>query len=149
MPDFELADSDARPIDPIVPKFREWVILRAQVTEMTTRMNRLRDTVSQAVENRGYADHKGSQYIDLPFAVVVGDTSYSRIKRERRVSIIADDEAAERITRKKGCYDRAFPPVRHLDVDELYVLYQEDVLSQDELDEILTPRETFAFKGMA
>jgi hypothetical protein len=119
MPDFELADSDARPIDPIVPKFREWVILRAQVTEMTTRMNRLRDTVSQAVENRGYADHKGSQYIDLPFA------------------------------RKKGCYDRAFPPVRHLDVDELYVLYQEDVLSQDELDEILTPRETFAFKGMA
>lgn len=139
----------ARPIDPIVPRFREWAMLRAQVTELTTQMNRLRDDVSRAVESRGYRDHKGSQYIDLPFPIVIGDTAYQRIKRERRVSVVADDETAERITRAKGCYDRAFPPVRSLDPDELYVLYQEDVLSQQDMDQIFTPRESFAFKGIS
>lgn len=144
-----MTEQDARPIDPIIPQFREWAVLRAKVTEMTTRMNKLRDDVAQAVESRGYVDHKGSQFIDLPFPVVVGDASYTRIKRERRVSVVADDAAAERITRAKGCYERAFPPVRSLDPDELYVMYQENVLTQQEMDEIFTPRESFAFKGLA
>lgn len=140
---------DARPIDPVIPKFREWAVLKGRVALLTTAMNKLRDEVSRAVESRGYADHKGSQYIDFPFGIVVGDTTYTRVKRERRVSVVADDELAEKICREKGVYDRAFPPVRALDVDELYVMYQEEILTQEELDSILTPRESFAFKGVS
>jgi hypothetical protein len=142
-------DSGPVPVDPVIPVFREWMILRAQYADVATRMNRARDQVAEAVEQRGYRDHKGNQFLDLPFPLSVGENTYSRIKRERRVSVVADEDVAERITRAKGVYDRAFPPIRSLDTEELYVLYQEDALTQADLDEILAPRETYAFKGSA
>ncbi|MGW3860275.1 hypothetical protein ACWEDZ_02155 [Streptomyces sp. NPDC005047] len=138
------------PFDPVIPIFREWAVLKSQVTEDTSRLNKLRDKVAAAVESRGYTDHKGSQFLDLPFPIPAGDGEYVRIKRERRVSITADPDVAERITKSKGeaIYRRAFPPVPTLDADELYVLLQEGHLSEEEMDEILTQRETFAFRGL-
>jgi len=138
------------PFDPIIPVFREWAVLKAQVTEDTSRLNKLRDRVAAAVEQRGYVDHKGSQYLDLPFPIPAGESEYTRIKRERRVSISADEEAAERILKAKGeaLYRRAFPPVPTLDPDELYVLLQEGHLTEAEMDEILVQKETFAFRGL-
>ncbi|MFF8283363.1 hypothetical protein ACF06W_11640 [Streptomyces albus] len=149
-PSSEETDSEPGPIpfDPVVPTFREWAVLKAQQTELTTRMNRLRDKVIEAVRTRGYADHKGSQYIDLPFPIPVGDAEYVRIKRERRVSVVADIEAAERITRAAGVYDRAFPPLPTLDADELYVLLQEGRLSEEEMDQIMVQKESWAFRGL-
>ncbi|MGW1261163.1 hypothetical protein ACWD7Y_04280 [Streptomyces drozdowiczii] len=125
-------------------------MLKAQQTDLTTRMNKLRDKVASAVQARGYADHKGSQYIDLPFPIPVGDSEYIRIKRERRVSIVADLEAAERITRQAGeeIWRRAFPPVPTLDADELYVLLQEGHLTEEDMDQIMVQKETFAFRGL-
>lgn len=140
----------AIPFDPVIPVFREWAALKAQVTEETSRLNKLRDKVAAAVEQRGYIDHKGSQYLDLPFPIPAGDNEYVRIKRERRVSVVADTDAAERITRAKGehIYRRAFPPVPTLDADELYVLLQEGHLTEEEMDQILVQRETYAFRGL-
>lgn len=138
------------PFDPVIPVFREWAVLKAQVTEETSRLNKLRDKVASAVEQRGYIDHKGSQYLDLPFPIPAGDNEYIRIKRERRVSIVADEQAAERILKAKSdaLYKRAFPPVPTLDADELYVLLQEGHLTEAEMDEILVQKETFAFRGL-
>ncbi|MEW1922289.1 hypothetical protein [Streptomyces sp. NPDC088360] len=145
-------ESEPRPVpfDPVIPTFREWAVLKAQQTELTSRMNKLRDKVAAAVQTRGYADHKGSQYIDLPFPIPVGDSEYVRIKRERRVSIVADLEAAERITKARGehVWRRAFPPVPTLDADELYVLLQEGALSEEDMDQIMVQRESFAFRGL-
>lgn len=145
-------ESEPRPVpfDPVIPTFREWAMLKAQQTDLTTRMNKLRDKVAAAVQARGYADHKGSQYIDLPFPIPVGDSEYVRIKRERRVSIVADLEAAERITKAHGeqIYRRAFPPVPTLDADELYVMLQEGVLTEEDMDQIMVQKESFAFRGL-
>ncbi|MEV6310013.1 hypothetical protein AB0M10_15610 [Streptomyces sp. NPDC051840] len=136
--------------DPVIVTFREWAILKSQQTALTSRMNKLRDQVAQAVQQRGYADHNGSQFIDLPFPIPVGETEYVRIKRERRVSIVADLEAAERVTRARGTqvYQRAFPPVPTLDADELYVLLQEGLLTEEDMDQIMVQKETFAFRGL-
>ncbi|MFH9731898.1 hypothetical protein [Streptomyces sp. NPDC017260] len=141
----------AIPYDPVIPIFREWAALKAQVTDETSRLNKLRDKVAAAVEKRGYTDHKGSQFLDLPFPIAAGESEYVRIKRERRVSVVADTDAAERITKSKGenIYRRAFPPVPTLDADELYVLLQEGHLTEDEMDEILVQKETFAFRGLS
>ncbi|MFV0135470.1 hypothetical protein ACLGIH_20000 [Streptomyces sp. HMX87] len=138
------------PFDPVIPLFREWAVLKAQVTDQTSRLNKLRDKVAAAVEQRGYTDHKGSQYLDLPFPIPAGDNEYIRIKRERRVSISADEEVAERILKDKGeaLYRRAFPPVPTLDADELYVLLQEGHLTEEEMDRIFVQKETYAFRGL-
>lgn len=147
---FEPLEDAPVDFDPIIPTFREWALLKSKSVSLTMQLNRLRDRISSAVEERGYKDQKGSQYIDLPFPILTEDGEYNRIKRERRVSIIADPDAAERITRAKGeeIWARAFPPVPTLDCDELYVLLQEGILDEKEMDEILLQKESFAFKGL-
>lgn len=139
-----------QPFDPIVPIFRQWAQLKHEVTARTTAMNKLRDRVVEAVKQRGYKDHKGSAYIDLPFPLPVGDSEYIRIKHERRVSIVADEEAAERITRDKGpaVYERAFPMKRTFDADEVYVLLQEGLLEEEDMDQIMVQKESYAFRGL-
>lgn len=143
-------ETPAVPFDPVIPLFREWAVLKTQITTETTRLNKLRDKVAAAVEQRGYTDHKGSQFLDLPFPIPAGDNEYIRIKRERRVSISADEEAAEKILKAKdeALYRRAFPLVPTLDPDELYVLLQEGHLTEEEMDRILVQRETYAFRGL-
>ncbi|MFE5853229.1 hypothetical protein ACFQ61_08405 [Streptomyces sp. NPDC056500] len=138
------------PLDPVIPTFREWALLKAENTKLTTRMNKLRDEISLAIQRRGYRDHKGSQFIDLPFPITVEGGEYIRIKRERRVSIVADIEAAERITRARSesVYARAFPPVPTLNADELYVLLQEGELTAEEMDQIMVQKESYAFRGL-
>jgi hypothetical protein len=151
-PESDVHDSPAPvPIDPIVPLFREWAMLKAEADALTTRRNKLRDRCAAAVAERGYADHKGSQYLDLPWPIEAGGVSYLRIKRERRVTTVPDAEVAESVTRSKGdeIYRRVFPLVPCLDPDELYVLLQEGVLTEDDMDAIFVQHESFAFKGMA
>lgn len=134
--------------DPIIPVFREWAILKHRTDTMIREQNKLRDQVANAVEERGYADHKGSQYIDLPFPIPVGDIEYTRIKRECRTSITADHEIAERVTRERGVFERAFVLVPTLQPDELYVLLQEGALTEGDMDAIFVKRKTFAFRGL-
>lgn len=134
--------------DPIIPVFREWATLKHRTDSMIREQNKLRDQVVSAVEERGYADHKGSQYIDLPFPLPVGDVEYLRIKRECRTSISADADIAERITRERGVYERAFVLVPTLQPDELYVLLQEGALTEQDMDEIFVKKLTYAFRGL-
>jgi hypothetical protein len=147
---------DPVPIDPVVPLFREWALLKARTTQLSAERDKLRDRIAKAVEERGYTDHKGSQLLDLPFPLQVGDTTYTRIKRERRVSVVPDVDAAEAICHNVGIengvgdeyYERAFPLVRQLDVEMLYVLLQEGVLDEEDMDTIFVEHETYAFRGL-
>jgi hypothetical protein len=133
--------------DPIIPLFREWAMLKHRVEEDSHELAILRDECIAAVEARGERDHKGSQYISLPFAI--GPQEFTRIKRERRVSEKTDEEVAELITRAKGVYEKCFPLIPTLDQDELYVQYQLGVLSEEDLSAIFVQVESFSFKPMA
>ncbi|KJK56216.1 hypothetical protein [Saccharothrix sp. ST-888] len=143
-------DSDDRaelPFDPILPSVRRWAMLKRETERIGAERDKLRDTIARAVIERGYRDHKGSQYLDLPMEI----EGLTRIKRERRVTVTADSSVAEEITRSKGeeIYRRAFPPVPTLDTEELYVLLQEGVLTESDMDTIFVQRESFAFKGVS
>jgi hypothetical protein len=139
------------PVDPIIPVFRQWAMLKAEIEISMRVRDKLRDRVVKAVEERGYRDHKGSQYIDLPFELEVGGYKYQRIKRERRVSISPDVDRAEEIIGSKGeeFLRRAFPMRPVFDPDELYVLLQEGVLTESDMDAIFVQHESYAFKGLA
>lgn len=139
------------PFDPVIPLFREWAALKPEAERIIARRNELRDKVARAVEERGYRDHKGSQYMDLPYAIQAGGINYLRIKRERRVTISPDIDRAEEITRAKGeeVYARVFPMRPAFDPDELFVLLQEGIIAEDDMDAIFVQHESYAFKGMA
>lgn len=144
-------ESHPVPFDPIIPVFRQWAVLKGQIEASMRIRNKLRDRIITAVEERGYRDHKGSQYLDLPHELQIGDTSYQRIKRERRVSIIPDVGRAQEILAEKGeeFLARVFPLRPAFDPDELYVLLQEGVISESDMDDIFVKHESFAFKGLA
>jgi hypothetical protein len=59
-----------------------------------------------------------------------------------------DAEKAEELAIAKGIRDRVFKEVTTevLDQDELYVLNQEGILSDEELDSLFVETESFAFK---
>lgn len=147
----ELTVDEVKPVDPIVPVFREWAILKSKVDELSARRDKLRDRIVDVVEARGYKDHKGSQFFDLPFPITAPGAEYLRVKRERRVSVTADQMAAERISRSKGehIFKRVFPLVPTLDVEELYVLLQEGILTADDMDCIFVEKVTYAFRGLS
>jgi len=138
-------DADEVNYDPaLIIQFRKWALLKQDIEESTREMNELRDYCIEQVARHGYRDHKGSQFIELPFAI--GGQEYRRIKRERRVSPRVDPEVAELICRAKGIYETCFPSVPTLDPDELYVQYQKGVLTQEDMDNIFTMVESFSFK---
>lgn len=131
----------------LIPYFQKWAMLKEDIEEAMRELNQLRDYCISAVEQHGERDHKGSQYLTLPFAI--GNKGYTQIKREIRHSIQADPEVAELITRSKGVYEKCFPAVPTLDPEELYVQYQLGALSQEDMDAIFVDRVSFSFKPLA
>ncbi len=143
-----------RPIalDPETPleKVRQFLTLKFQETQIVTRKNKLRDEVSAFVDQTGEVDEKGSKFWKLPTPIEVNGQKFTEVKRERRVSTSLDTEAVETLVNSKGLRDRVFKQVTQevLDQDELYVLNQEGLLTDDELDSLWVTSESFAFKPL-
>jgi hypothetical protein len=129
-------------------KTRQFLALKFQETEIVTRKNKLRDEVSVHVDAHGDLDEKGSKFWKLDPPIEVNGQKFTEVKRERRVSTTLDSEKAEELAAAKGIRDRIFKQVTTevLDQDELFVLNQEGVISDEELDGLFVETESFAFK---
>ncbi|MDX3260722.1 hypothetical protein PV336_15995 [Streptomyces sp. MI02-2A] len=143
-----------RPInlDPESPleKVRQFLTLKFQEQQIVTRKNLLRDEVSAFVDETGEVDEKGSKFWKLPAPIEVNGQKFTEVKRERRVSTRLDVDAVETLVNEKGLRDRVYKPVTEirLDQDELYVLNQEGLLTDEEMDSLFTEAESFAFKPL-
>jgi hypothetical protein len=129
-------------------KTRQFLALKFQEADIVTRKNKLRDEVSAHVDSTGEVDEKGSKFWKLDPPIEVNGQTFTEVKRERRVSQSLDEEKAETLATAKGVRDRLFRVVEMevLDQDELYVLNQEGVISDDELDSLWVENVSFAFK---
>jgi hypothetical protein len=97
----------------------------------------------------GRVDENGHRYLDFDQPLVIGDVTYTGIQAQRKTSASIDLEAAEKLLREKGgeaLYDVVFKRqvVREFDEDELFVLHQQGVLTDDELDSLETETESYA-----
>jgi hypothetical protein len=135
-------------VDNPATKVREFLVLKFQETQIVTRKNHLRDEISTFVDANGETDEKGSKFWRLPAPVDVNGQTFTEVKRERRVSVGLDEEATETLLHTKGLKDRVFKEVTTtvLDQDELYVLQQEGLITEEELDALFTENVSFAFK---
>jgi hypothetical protein len=80
----------------------------------------------------------------------VNGQTFTEIKREKRTSIGLDEDAVDTLVNATGIRDRVFKEVTTtvLDQDELYVLNQEGVISDEELDALFTEKISYAFKPL-
>jgi hypothetical protein len=133
-----------------VEKVRQFLVLKFQETQVVTRKNHLRDEISAYVDENGEVDEKGSKFWKLPAPMEVNGQTFTEIKREKRTSIGLDEDAVDTLVNSKGVRDRVFKEVTTtvLDQDELYVLNQEGVISDEELDALFTEKISYAFKPL-
>lgn len=132
--------------DSIEARLLQWATMKSEGDLIAKRQKALRDEMSEAIKADGVPDEKGSLYLNLNSEVSVGDKTYRTLKYERRVSERLDETAAEQLLAGKGLLERAMKTVVMFDPNELYVLNQEGLLTDEELDSLIVISESWAFK---
>ena len=100
----------------------------------------------------GRVDENGHRFFDLPEPLTINGVTYTAIQAQRKTSSSIDLDAAESLLKAKGSeyYDQVFRAVvvRQFSEDDLFILNQTGVLSDEELDALETEDETFALTAV-
>lgn len=146
----------AEPAPPItstslVSKAIAFLTLTNEAKAATERATGLKKEMMDALHTSGEEDDKGHKYLYFKNPIAIGGKKFSGLKRERRVSRLFDEDAAETLLEGKGLLERVQKEVvtTVLDQDEVYVLNQEGLLTDEEVDSLFAESESFAFKPVA
>lgn len=129
--------------------FRQWATLDAQVKNMESRRNRLRERLMETVITNGFTDEKGNTFFDLPATIEVAGKKFKGIKREARVTTTVNEERALALAEAKGILNEVVVMVPQIDLDALYAAYQRGKITADEIDSVNDTKKSFAFKPVA
>ena len=114
------------------------------------RTGKIRDKYRDALRDwllaDGREDESGHRYLDFESPLTVGERTWSGICAQRRLSSSIDLDAAESLCRELDIFDVVFPvvPVRQFDEDALYAANQRGLITDEQLDSLITENETFA-----
>jgi hypothetical protein len=133
----------------VVSKLLQFLVLKDEVKTSTDRLDVLKKDLTQHVVENGEVDEKGHRSYQLPEPLDYGEKTYTGFQQQRRVSQSFDTTVAEGILKDRGLWDRATVVVREIDQNEVFVLNQEGLLTDDELDSMFAERETFAFRPIS
>ena len=129
--------------DELEPVIRMWLATKYQIENITAIETKLKRDISAALKERGIEDTSGSLRYHLSRSVDCGDKTFSGVKLEKVIKRSIDEEVAEQIAKENGVYDRLFPQRRVFDPDEIYVLYQEDIIDDAHLAKMVTEESTY------
>lgn len=130
----------------VVSKLLQFLVLKEEVKTSTERLDVLKKELTKHVTEHGEVDDKGHRNFLLPEPLEYGEKTYTGFQQQRRVSQSFDTTVAEGILKDRGLWDRAVVMVPEIDQNQVYVLNQEGLLSDDELDTMFAERESFAFR---
>lgn len=144
----------------LVSRLKKWSLIKRETADLTKEQNNLRDemmkyaeTLAAQAEQDGDPegdiefDEKGSIYIPLP-SFDGPNGRVSGFKRERRVSTVFDEDKALALLEAKGdpkLKKRAIRTIEVIDQDEFYVLQQEGLITEPELDSLFEEKVNWAF----
>lgn len=133
----------------VVSKLLQFLVLKDEVKTTSDRLDVLKKDLTAHVKEHGETDDKGHRTFTFPAPLPYGDKQYVGFQQQRRVSQSFDTETAEKVLKDKGLWDRAVVMVPEIDQNEIFVLNQEGLLTDDELDSMFAERETFAFRPIS
>lgn len=133
----------------IVAKLLQFLVLKDEEKTTKTRLDGLKKDLTQYVTEHGEVDDKGHRNYVLPEPLAYGGKEYTGFQQQRRVSQSFDTEVAEKVLKDKDLWERATIVIREIDQNEVYVLNQEGLLTDAELDSMFAERETFAFRPIS
>ena len=110
-------------------------------TRIDTSKRDLKDWILDNCEQ----DESGNYLWDFDKPVIGDkDDSYRGLMLQRRVSEFIDEDKADEIIQAHNLQDRCYTTIEVIDFDQLYACNQEGVVSDEEIDSILSFNETFA-----
>lgn len=128
---------------PLLEALRQFLGLKRQVDEAGKRQRALRDRICDEIQRIGYADEKGSLYIDLDEEV----DGFTKVKYQRSISDpVLDVDTAWTFLDKKGLQERCTVMVPEIDEEEILKCHYEGLISQEELDSLFHTTESWSFR---
>lgn len=143
---FETIDD---PVPSRTRKVLEWLYVKGQADALVARANQLRDEVTAHVRDHGQPDDKGNVFLDLDQPLTVGEKTYGAVKREMRVKRTANEDRLMALAEQIDAVDRLFPKKPVMDLEELYVLYQEGLVTESDIDGVFDTDTSWALKAVA
>ena len=135
----------ARPTAMLQGKAAQFLALRAEATAIEKRKKVLNTYLAEQVEKYGDEDEINGHFnMVLPEPILAGGKEYTILQRQKRTSMLFDEDKAEEILREHDIYDEATTTVVTLDQDKVYALHQMGRISDEEMDSILVPKVTWA-----
>jgi hypothetical protein len=119
---------------------------RAEEEAVSKAKVRYRDVLRTILLQDGREDENGHRHMDFLEPLTVGGKTWKGIMAQRRISASIDLDKVEALVRAKGLYDEVFPEVRvrKFDEDKLYILNQRELITDAELDGLITENISFA-----
>lgn len=108
-----------------------------------TRLTKMRDQLVDIVKSQGSPDDKGHLWVELSEDTEQGSSS---IKYERRASQVFDIDKAEEFLENKGLLGECQVTITVLDESKVLRLFQEDKLTEEEIDSLYKVSESWALK---
>lgn len=118
-----------------------------EVAQHTARKNEASEYIKSNIRDLGEPDENGNIVWTFDNPLTTDDAGqYLGFKLQRRVSEYTDDERAMEILEEHGLGPRCvrYITVAEIDYDEMYAANQEGVISDDEIDSIISIDETWA-----
>lgn len=119
---------------------------RSEVERKTKTRDNYKYALRTWLMEDGREDENGHRYLDFDNELTVEGTAYRGIVAQRRVSASIDLDATEELAKAAGIYDEVFPVVqiREFNEDALYAANQRGIISDDQLDGLVTENISFA-----
>jgi hypothetical protein len=129
------------PID-IRTATRQWLLASDAVERFSKDVSTHRGMLMEALVDQGTVDDKGSFWVRFPDDPVEGRVK--GMKRERRVSRVLNQEAAEEYLREKGLYKACTETVVMLSEEKILDKNFKGEISDADLDKLYDVKETWA-----
>lgn len=124
-----------------------YIALTNESTALKKKADALKPTLLETAATLGL-ENDGHRDLLFPEPVEIDGVTYKGLRRERRAPQYFDESKSREILEKKGLTEKVVTKrmveVEDFDQNEVYVLHQEGLLTEEEMDAMLTTNETFA-----
>jgi hypothetical protein len=132
--------------DPSTPntfmtKVVSYITLKRRIDDMTKESSEIKSDLSDLVDTEGEPDENGHLWLRLPESV----DGITALQRQRRVSQSLDEDAAEKLLKEKGLFDRCYVMQPVLKEDEVMACLYEGLITEEEVDAMFPKKVTWAF----
>jgi hypothetical protein len=125
----------------LMAQVREFIGFKKRIDDLTKQQSVIKAELMDVVEQEGIEDDKGHFWLELPEEV----DGYVSLQRQRRATQKINPEVALHLLKARGLADRCIKTIEVVDEDEIMACLYEDLLSEKDMDDMLTRTVTWAF----